>query len=956
MRSVIPFVTVQRHLRRKYSIAVMANTPEWVQQARDYIAIGASQARDQAIAAVSDADIRAALQNPGAWRPAHHRLVQAGLRMEAGTVELLGLRPAAAAVDSVENLGPQQRDAAIDACNRAAGLSNALQFGECEAYFLAMMGSCASKMHEYVQATAILTRALALLRDAAKRNAAHVPLMAGTLSDLSISFSERKLFPEALKSLEEALALYRRLAERHPDYYRPDIARNLGNLGVVRKNAGDLRGSVATFMEAVSVYREMPADQFATHKFNFAGTLTGFSTAQRALRDLGSARRSVEEARTIYRELAQTQTRACTPYIALTSHNLGNILMNLEEPKKAEAEYLEALKIYRALANAEPTRHGGELASTLQKMGAVLMEEKRPGDALTAYNESLSIYRRLAEAQPEVYRSNVANALDSLANAQDKAGDPKGALKPRREAIEMERQAVSEKSGAPQRDLMRMLANLASNLKELGDKAGCDATSKEAVEMAESNPDADSLWLDKAEAREAYKHMLGVAVEAKYDDAVFRTLAAMREGPVRAFGHNPEESLDAACRELAAVGQRVGRPVCVLAAQSLHRNFPDEFGDVVLVRVDSAIRYEACYGFATAAYELFNDLQGVFTQGRPAAYRKQRMAELGSAAWKALPEDLREVLHPASGVEVLVSGDTYWSAFPWEALRFGDGEDDYLGFARPLARWSRLTAGALSTLAPGTATRGNQVAAVICPWDWDPKRPLQGARAEAEALSRDLPFRGFTFARETPAVGQSATVFSLASALRSRLAVFHYTGHGDIIGTEEVLLLNGGAFGPSELRALRQNAGHGALFEEGAMVVLNSCLTGRVREYGGRREDLAGAFLDGGARGVVASALPVADPIGQVLGTAIYALAGRRPMGHTMAGIRQIVASLALQANANSYPTWTMIQYHGDPWLASPGLATAPGSALMEGLVEAVASLLQTTPEKAAATLGTVLA
>jgi tetratricopeptide (TPR) repeat protein len=949
-------VIVQRHLRRKYNIAVMANTPEWVQQARDYIALGASQARDQAIAAVSDADIRAALQDPGAWRPAHQRLVQAGLRMEAGTVELLGLRPAAAAVDSVEKLDPQQRDAAINACNRAAGVSNALQFGECEAYFLAMLGSCATKIHDYVQAAAILTRALALHRDAAKRNAAYVPLMAGTLSNLSISFSERRLFAEALKSLEEALSLYRRLAERHPDYYRPDIALNLGNLGVVRKNAWDLKGSVAAFEEAVSVYRGMPADQFATHKFNFAGTLTGFSTAQRALRDLASARRSVEEARTIYRELAQTQPRACTPYIALTSHNLGNILMNLEEPKKAEAEYLEALKIYRVLANAEPNRHGGELASTLQKMGAVLMEENRPGDALTAYKEALSIYRGLAEAQPEVYHSNVANALDSVANAQGKAGDPSGALKSRREAIEMEREVATTKPGVSQRDLTRMLANLASNLNEQGDKAGCDATAKDAVEMAESNPDADSLWLDKAEAREAYKHMLEVAVESKEDNGVFRTLAAMREGPVRAFGHNPEEGLSAACRELAAVGHRIGRPVCILAAQSLHRNFPNEFGDVVLGRVDSTIRYEASYGFAMAAYELFNELQGVFNQGRPAAYWKQRMAELGSAAWKALPGGIREALHPASGVEVLVSGDTYWSAFPWEALRFGDGEDDYLGFARPLARWSRLTAGALSTLAPRMETRRNQVAAVICPWDWDANRPLQGARAEAEALSRDLPSRGFTFARETPAVGQSATVFSLGSALRSRPAVFHYTGHGGIIGTEEVLLLNGGAFGPSDLRALRQNSGQGALFEEGAMVVLNSCLTGRVREYGGRREDLAGAFLDGGVRGVVASALPVADPIGQVLGTAIYALAGRKLMGHTIAGIRQIVASLALQANANSYPTWTMIQYHGDPWLASPGVAMPAGSALMEGLVEAVAAFLQTTPEKAAVILEKELA
>jgi hypothetical protein len=180
-------------------------------------------------------------------------------------------------------------------------------------------------------------------------------------------------------------------------------------------------------------------------------------------------------------------------------------------------------------------------------------------------------------------------------------------------------------------------------------------------------------------------------------------------------------------------------------------------------------------------------------------------------------------------------------------------------------------------------------------------------------------------------MGSQATLAAVESALQARPAVFHYTGHGGIDKDEELLILQGGAFGSSELKGFKQRLGLAdPVFQEGALIVLNSCLTGRAREYGGQPQDLASMFLAEGAAAVIASALPVADSVGQVLGT---------DLGDTIRKIRRLLARLTLAENLSSYPTWCMIQYQGNPYLRLPLSASRPAG-VTAGLVEACGALL----------------
>ncbi|MGD0473659.1 MAG: CHAT domain-containing protein [Candidatus Velthaea sp.] len=387
-----------------------------------------------------------------------------------------------------------------------------------------------------------------------------------------------------------------------------------------------------------------------------------------------------------------------------------------------------------------------------------------------------------------------------------------------------------------------------------------------------------------------------------------------------------------------------------MAAQQLC-SAPNQEESVLLATLDaSSFHYQNSWSFTAAAGALFEELESVFRESRPSGtHWKARMAELGSAAWEALPQTVRDILHPHSNIDVLISGDSYWTAFPWEALRFGPGEDDYLGWSRPLTRWSALTAAGTSVLA-ATPSRGpERSVAIVCPWDADPRQLLKGSRDEALALARDLPLRDFSLTTGGPILGAGATQASIKTALSARPAFFHFTGHGGFVREEETLLLHGGTFGSSQIRALQQEKGWAdGVFAGGALIVLNCCFTGRTRMHGGHREDLTGVFLEQGARGVIASALPVYDPVGQVLGMAIYAVPGSTGIGAVVTTIRKMIGTLSAAAESPFYPTWSMIQYHGDPWLAMPSAPASLVGVPMPGLIEAVASWLKISPERAA--------
>ena len=251
--------------------------------------------------------------------------------------------------------------------------------------------------------------------------------------------------------------------------------------------------------------------------------------------------------------------------------------------------------------------------------------------------------------------------------------------------------------------------------------------------------------------------------------------------------------------------------------------------------------------------------------------------------------------------------------------------------ARPgpaVAAAPALTAPAFDALLPDAASAGRRepVAAIVCPWDAVADRPLEQAHAEAEAVAEILARRGYTFVPDgTPLIGGQANADGLLRAVARQPSILHYTGHADVVGGEEVLFLadpdaDGAPFGHVDLLNAAPPP-HRApadppeppprVFAPQSLVVLNACYGARGRAFGGRREDLLSTFLAEGAAAVVASAFPVDDVLGLVIGTQLY----NGPEGENVgAAVVRVRRALATSDHALAQALWLLTTCHGNPF------------------------------------------
>src|SRR5438105_3225746 len=354
----------------------------------------------------------------------------------------------------------------------------------------------------------------------------------------------------------------------------------------------------------------------------------------------------------------------------------------------------------------------------MNNTGNALRERGHLKAAKQFYEIGLQIHRLRLEAGATVTRkSDVVTSLGNLAITHDLDGDYATAAELLLEAEQISRELTEQH---PQ--FRPLLAKTLSNLAFVYEGSGQDAlaleTSRRAIEVVEDGePLLGALWLDKGEIGSSYERWLDHLVRRGEVEGAFRCLAAMREGRVRATVDNTGESVSTAVRTLASVQSRVERRISVLTAQNLTGS-KLLLGALVTGGVGQLSLYHAD-DFRKSARELVREVLTIFDLNDPRDGKERRAAleRLGRAAWEALPSEIQSVLAPDSESDIIISADPVWTAFPWEALRFGDGEDDWLGLRRTLGRWGPLTGEALEGLSPFTFGEGERKAGIVCPWN-----------------------------------------------------------------------------------------------------------------------------------------------------------------------------------------------------------------------------------------------
>jgi len=101
--------------------------------------------------------------------------------------------------------------------------------------------------------------------------------VAMTLNNLAILHSAQTRYDEALNEYEEALAIYRKLAETNPNTFLPFVAGTLNNLAVLHKAQNRYDEALNEYEEALTIRRKLAETNPNTFLPDVAQTLINLS-------------------------------------------------------------------------------------------------------------------------------------------------------------------------------------------------------------------------------------------------------------------------------------------------------------------------------------------------------------------------------------------------------------------------------------------------------------------------------------------------------------------------------------------------------------------------------------------------------------------------------------------------------------------------------------------------------
>lgn len=235
------------------------------------------------------------------------------------------------------------------------------------------------------------------------------------LNNLAVLHSDQNRYEEALIEHEEALLIYRGLAEKIPDTYLPCIAGTLSNLAKLYWKENKHDKSFNTVKEARDILQKLSETNQKVNLPILANVLIGLGILHKIQNQYDEALKEYEEALTIYRNLAKTNPNNYLSYVAMTLNNLAILHYNQKLYDEALQEYEEALTIRRKLAQTNPHTYLPDVAVTLNSLANLHKAQNRYEDALKEYEEALTIRRNLAKTNPHTYLPFVAMTLNNLA-------------------------------------------------------------------------------------------------------------------------------------------------------------------------------------------------------------------------------------------------------------------------------------------------------------------------------------------------------------------------------------------------------------------------------------------------------------------------------------------------------------------------------------------------------------
>lgn len=248
----------------------------------------------------------------------------------------------------------------------------------------------------------------------------YLPQVASSKNNMAVLYSGSAARADKVERLLlEALEIYQTLSASGSDYYSSLAAKIMNNLGLLYEQRNNGAGSEQMYLQALNLYRQLD-DTSNDYSADYAATLTNLSALYFNNGTNGNeVLRYLNESIDVYRRLAVDDPRQFAPMLAVALNDISVCDFSMNRQQEGEQALTEALDIYRGLVDKSPDRYLPMLAKGLYEQGVRSFRYKNLEKSESLFSESLQDYKELSIRDEAKYLPQVAKLLRNLASVCD---------------------------------------------------------------------------------------------------------------------------------------------------------------------------------------------------------------------------------------------------------------------------------------------------------------------------------------------------------------------------------------------------------------------------------------------------------------------------------------------------------------------------------------------------------
>ena len=266
--------------------------------------------------------------------------------------------------------------------------------------------------HRDEEARAAYQHALATARrGAASEGSRSSNAEAMTLTSLATLSRDGGRAAEAEQNYRRALQIYHDLRDER---YTDKSGEVLNHLGVLYHMTEKIREAELAYQEALTVYRSLAQANAPAYLPDVAGILHNLTLLYRGAERRQEAQWVARAEHDVYRGLVRDGYAAYIPELADTLNSLGVLYHTSGRLLQAESAYRESVAFYRGIVQYDPAGCLEDLAGALNNLGVLYRDTQRMSEARRALREAAQIRSDLASRKPRLYTADLVQTLANL--------------------------------------------------------------------------------------------------------------------------------------------------------------------------------------------------------------------------------------------------------------------------------------------------------------------------------------------------------------------------------------------------------------------------------------------------------------------------------------------------------------------------------------------------------------